>query len=373
MNTSLAFEVVVAVVLQVSLLVLATVWLQRHVRDSRDMCRMWTVCFVSILALICVAFFLPHRRMLFLPSSLAPHTLLEIVAWQAWLIKGLAIIWLIGIAVSLLRRAFQCWQLVRFLKQRCLPATEAQLAGLPSGWHDAEGDSADTDRPPRSLSILVSAEINGPFCWQLHRPMIVLPQYLVDGDAMHCRHVLLHELEHLRTNHPMQHFLQGVCSTLLWFHPAVWVAARDAELAREFLCDEVAARRGGRFADYLRTLLKIAERCTRSPLFGTASGALAFGNRKSALVRRSERLLELASCASDRQSVRPNWAIAGLLLVAMLVSQVWLPTNALATHRSQWSPWPTWTATTLHDFGVTVRDFETFDERTQMHELLSGN
>lgn len=373
MNASLAFEVVVALVLQVSLLVLATVWLQKHVRDSRGMCRMWTVCFVSILALIAVAFLLPHRRMLFLPSSLAPHTLLEIVAWQARLIKGLAGIWLIGIAFSLLRRAFQCWLLVRFLKQRCVPATDAQLAGLPSGWADADGPSADADRPPRSLAILVSADINGPFCWQFHRPVIVLPQYLVDGDAMHCRHVLLHEWEHLRTNHPMQHFLQGVCSTLLWFHPAVWVAARDAELAREFLCDEVAARRGGRFSDYLRTLLKIAERCTCSPLFATASGTLAFGNRKSSLVRRSERLLELAGRASDRRSGNPNWAIAGLVLVTILVSQAWLPTNAIATHRSNWSPWPTWTATTLHDFGVTVRDFETFDERTQMHELLSGD
>ncbi len=373
MSASLAFEVAVALVLQVSLLVLASVWLQRHVRDSRGLCRMWTVCFVSILALIAVAFLLPHRRVFFLPPSLASHTLLEIVAWQARLIKGLAVIWLIGIAVSLIRRAFQCWLLVRFLKQRCVPATETQLAGLPSGWDDAGSQPASADRPLRSLTILVSAEINGPFCWQLHRPVIVLPQYLVDGDAMHCRHVLLHEWEHLRTNHPMQHFLQGICSTLLWFHPAVWVAARDAELAREFLCDEVAARRGGRFSDYLRTLVKIAERCACSPFTATASGALAFGNRKSSLIRRSERLLELAGRTSEDRSGRPNWAIGGLVLVAILVSQVWLPTNAIATHRSHWSPWPTWTATTLHDFGVTVRDFETFDERTQMHELLNGS
>lgn len=373
MNASLAFEVVVGVILQVSLLVLATVWLQRYVRDSRGLCRLWTICFIAILLLIAVAFLLPHRRMLFLPPSLSAPVLLEIVAWQAWLIQGLAVVWLVGIAVSLLKRALQCWLLVRFLNRQCVPATESQLAGLPGDWDAATGRLSDTAGRLRPVTILVSAEINGPFCWQLHRPVIVLPQYLLDGDAMHCRHVLLHEWEHLRTNHPMQHFLQGICSTLLWFHPAVWVAARDAELAREFLCDEAAARRGGRFSDYLRTLVTIAERCTRAPYFATTGGALAFGNRKSALVRRGERLLELAGQPVDDHRGQPSWAIAGLVLVAIVVSQVWLPTNAIATQRSQWSPWPTWTATTLHDFGVTVRDFETFDERTQMHELLNGN
>ncbi|EMI22354.1 peptidase M56 BlaR1, partial [Rhodopirellula maiorica SM1] len=59
----------------------------------------------------------------------------------------------------------------------------------------------------------------------------------------------------------MQHFLQGVCSTLFWFHPLVGPAARGAELTREYLCDEVAAKAIGKFGAYLRTLAEVAERC----------------------------------------------------------------------------------------------------------------
>jgi hypothetical protein len=54
----------------------------------------------------------------------------------------------------------------------------------------------------------------------------------------------------------------------------------------------------------------------------------------------------------------------------MLAALVWLPVDVLASPRANRWPWPMWNADVLHDFGIQVRDFERFDTRFELHELL---
>jgi len=364
-----AFEVGCTLCLQITVVIAVTFALQRWVTDARLGCRLWTVCFVCVIGLVAAAFLLPHRRLFDFPETLfgelSRDGMLNMVVWQGRIAMALGVVWGIGVAVSLIKRAMLCVSLLRFLKHECQSVdADALLKRLEIGQHDQTG-----------LSILTSAQIQGPFCWQLHRPVIVLPTFLLDEDESTLQHVLLHELEHLRTQHPMQHFLQGVCSTLFWFHPLVWSAARGAELTREYLCDEVAAKTSGKFGAYLRTLAKVAERCgsvscTEVSRNKVPKATLAFGNQQSALIRRSNRLVKLAESEQSPSRWKPMVAMATLLLCAGLIQQVWLPTNAMASQRSDWSPWPTWTAGALHQIDVQVRDFELFEDRVQMHELL---
>jgi beta-lactamase regulating signal transducer with metallopeptidase domain len=156
-----------------------------------------------------------------------------------------------------------------------------------------------------------------------------------------------------------------VCGILFWFHPAIQWAARRAELSREYLCDEFAASAGGTVASYLRTLATVAEQNANAP-----PCTLAFGRRKSAIVRRSERLVNINEQPSRNAEGGSRWATVRLVLFALLVSQLWMPVNVLASPRRSLSPWPRWTAETLHDFGVTVRDYEPFDFRHDLHDLL---
>jgi beta-lactamase regulating signal transducer with metallopeptidase domain len=215
---------------------------------------------------------------------------------------------------------------------------------------------------------LISDEIDGPFCWQLHEPTIVLPKFLLQGSREDLRNVFRHELEHLKTNHPLQLFLQNVAQVICWFHPAVWRAAARASLMRECACDDAAAGDGANTAAYLRTLLRIAEFAER---MGNRS-TISFARMPSEIVLRARRLVNLANNESfhERSSLRKNTAMCALVAIILAMCLVSIPCNSLASSRSKWSPWPTWTAQAAHCFGIRLRDYESFDRRSQLFEII---
>ena len=98
-----------------------------------------------------------------------------------------------------------------------------------------------------------------PFCWQLHRPAIVVPDLLLDFPVEEQRAVLNHELVHLSAQHPLRLFLQRIVEALFWFHPLVWWSSRQAAAAREFRCDAQAVDSQQEVAVYLQSLLRLIE------------------------------------------------------------------------------------------------------------------
>jgi hypothetical protein len=190
----------------------------------------------------------------------------------------------------------------------------------------------------------------------------------MDGGHEDLRNVLVHELEHLQTKHPLQLFMQHVAQVLCWFHPAVWSASWRASLAREFCCDDVAAGGGANSAAYLRTLLHIAERCEQNK----NPSSFCFGRSQSEIVLRAQRLVKQASELKNMKhpGALSKYAAVGILLsMTLVMSQFWLPSDPLASSRSKYSPWPTWTAQVCHSFGYELRDYEKFDRRAQPYEL----
>lgn len=359
MDATQGLEVASSLFIQVGIVVVATFALQRWLNDARAGCRLWTICFVGIIGLVAAGVFLPHRRIFDFPITGSAETMLRIIHWQRGLATSLLTIWVVGVVFLVFQRLWLCWQLSRFLQNQC---DELDV----ETWRDR----FNLDFAPRTR-VLASDKIHGPFCWQFHRPTIVLPQSLLNEDEVTLRHVLLHEVSHLRTRHPMQHFLQGVCSTVFWFHPAMWVAAGGADITREFLCDEVAATASGKISAYLRTLAKVAECCDNRARRDAPCGTLAFGNRKSALLLRSDHLVELARTTRRVHPARVAAATVGLACMVAFAQQIWLPTNAMASSRSRWSPWPTWSANVCHDtLGISVRDYESFEARSQIHEWM---
>jgi beta-lactamase regulating signal transducer with metallopeptidase domain len=316
-----------------------------------------------VLFLGCAALLLP-RLHLFQPwSLLEPHELLAVTAAQAAIGRVLLAIWAIGAVLMLLNWIARSYFLRRSLC-RCQQLPKQQVEELLA--------TMDSSAVERDLPILlISDESDGPYCLQLHRPTIVLPRFLLLGDRDDLRNVLIHELEHLKTNHPFQLFMQQLAQVLCWFHPTVWSAAWRASLAREFTCDDAAAAQGANSAAYLRTLLHIAERCERN----RHKSAMGFGTSTSEIVIRAQRLAMRAKdsqAGKDRNYLSRRVAIGVLLLITCVTSQLWLPVDPLASSRSVYSPWPTWTARVAHSFGYNLRDYEQFDRRVQIYELQSG-
>jgi bla regulator protein BlaR1 len=352
-------EVLTSFALQVLLVIAACKLLERAVARSSDRCAIWNVCFLSVLLLGCVALFLPRLHLIQPWSRLQPHTLLTVTAVHAVVGKIVLAVWCIGATVSLVRWIERGFKLNRTLR-RCERLSKHEVQTLLG--------TTKTTWDGKTLAVLVSDDADGPFCWQFHQPTIVLPRFLLEGSRDDLRHVLLHELEHLETNHPLQLFVQHLAQVVCWFHPAVWNAAQSASLVREFTCDEAAAAYGADSAAYLRTLLRIAERFEQKQ----NSSAIGFVRSPSEIVLRARRLVELATNSQQavgRLKIGRKLATAIVLTIVGLVSLLSIPSDPLASSRSNWSPWPKWTAKSLHCFGYTLRDYEEFDRHTQVFEL----
>jgi bla regulator protein BlaR1 len=353
-------EVVTSYSLQVLAVIAACKLIERAIAKTSDRCAIWSNCFLCILFLGCTALVLPRLHLIQPWSQLEPRTLVTVSATQDVVGRLLLAIWCIGMSVSLVRWFVRGQQLRRTLNrcERMPPLEVKQLLG------QTNIGVAGQQLPV----VLISDQADGPFCWQLHQPTVVLPLFLLEGSREDLRHVLLHELEHLTTNHPLQLFWQHLVQVVCWFHPAVWNAASRASLMREFTCDEAAANNGANSAAYLRTLLQIAERCERN----RNSSAIGFGRTPSEIVLRARRLVNLSKdteCRPRRGFIGRKTATCILMGLTIAMSLIWIPSDPLASPRSVWSPWPRWTAKVAHCFGCNLRDYEQYDRHSQLFEI----
>jgi bla regulator protein blaR1 len=355
MNSLQWTQLFLSVAFQTSVLLLATWALDKFAGSSHSRVRMWTCCYISILGLVAAGLLLPRLQLLDPWAYVEPKALIDVARAQHAIGVAMVAIWIMGMFVSLLRWTRNHFQIKRVISS-CDLLSESQFAAV-QGFVDRD-ESIDG----KKLLLLVSKDEHGPFCYQFHQPIIVLPHSLFDADPIDLRNVLVHELTHLRSRHAMQLFLERMAQVVLWFQPLVWSSSRRASLVREYECDDASANDRESTIAYLKTLLKIAER--RAPY---NHGTLSISRTPSQLRLRATRLVN-QEMRNDAAS-RPSFAFVPIIL-AFALSQCWLPTNPLASPNSSWSAWPSWSASLLHEFNVPARDFEKFSPRTQLYELL---
>ncbi len=138
-------------------------------------------------------------------------------------------VWLVGIAVMLLRATVQTLRLRR------------RLVGAV----------------PMEKGVFLADHIDSPFVMGLIRPRIYLPSALQESER---EYILLHERHHIRRGDHITRALAFVALCLHWFNPLAWAAfilsGRDMEMS----CDEAVVRRlgGGIRADYAASLLRLS-------------------------------------------------------------------------------------------------------------------
>ena len=109
--------------------------------------------------------------------------------------------------------------------------------------------------------LLVDDSFDGPVCFGVRRPTVVLPSWIATGDRDTRRTALAHELVHLAHRDPLVRAVQLLTAAFWWFHPASWWLGRALSRVQEDRCDDAVVRTGrtGREA-YCRSLLDVARR-----------------------------------------------------------------------------------------------------------------
>lgn len=166
------------------------------------------------------------------------------------MLEVLKIIWLVGIGIMAL------W----FLLTNLIFMRRAKI----------HSRVLDTDAP---VQLRVSNGVPTPCLVGLFRPVIYVTPDCIDNTQM-LRHVLTHEIAHLRQWDSLWSLVRCVCLCIYWFNPLVWLAAAQSRRDCELSCDESALKKLGdqeRIA-YGETLLAMIRRSSApSELLKTAT------------------------------------------------------------------------------------------------------
>jgi len=344
-NSLTVLETLISLTVQVTLLICVAAWVARRQHDGSDADCCWATLHACILALTAAAFLLPHLRLITWadldPASnrIALYTALSLasrICGWIWLSGAAAII---AVCIGGIFRAnfhVRAAAVDTGLERRLLELVPS-LAALK-----------------RPIEIRVSQDCLSPFCWQLHRPIICVPDMLRGFPSAEQAAIVRHELAHLRLQHPLHLFLQRMVEAIYWFHPLVWWVSRQAAAAREFRCDREAVNSRCEVADYLRSLLRLIE--SQVTAVSRLPAGLGFLGDSSLLSRRASLLAESLDSPIVRNS---GWRPAVVLLTAACLYVVlWLPVNPLASQRADLSPWPSWSTRALDAIGIPLRDYE---------------
>lgn len=177
----------------------------------------------------------------------------------------------------------------------------------------------------RRVRVLVSKRLDVPCVVGLLRPTLVVPLSLMTGIApQHLESLLWHELAHVRRHDCLVSLLQGIATTLLFYHPLVHWLSREIRAERELCCDELAASRVGSRTDYATALAQLERLRVAAPPAPTM--AASGGD----LRRRIQRLIGPAEPRPTAAGVVGILSATAILVLAATVS---VPLSALPAAR----------------------------------------
>jgi len=361
MTSTAFFEYFASLSAQVTVVIGATAWIAARRKREGEAHRVWAACHFLILALVALAVLVPHLR-LFPAGPISSYTeQAKTVSLSGKLETLLYFSWSVGAAVGLFALLLGMIQAVRILRSSQSFMAVDQDFSLTAAALTLYGKKQNE----KVIQLLAIPKTAKAFCWQFHQPYIALPDIMQDFPAAELHGVIRHEKAHLEAGHPLHLFLQRIVEILFWFHPLVWWASRQAAWSREFHCDASAVTTAQEAVSYLRGLLRITEHRV-VPRLRLPAG-LNFASGESLVRRRAERI---ANRDWRALPIRQSFAFMVAPLIASFAVSlgIWLPVNTDATNRSVWSPWPAWSATALHELGVTVRDYEIDGHRLRHHE-----
>jgi len=197
---------------------------------------------------------------------------------------------------------------------QCVPrgTQAAELAALLSGGPTIAG---------RRVELCTSTDVDRPSVIGFFAPRILVPAWLYEEmSPVELRHVVLHEMEHLRRRDDWMNLLQKIALVLFPLNPAlVWLDRRLAT-ERELACDDGVLAATHMPRAYAASLASIAERRLERTLHGRVF-ALALGalGADGILRNRPEFSRRIEGILNRRNAASPvlTGAVAAALVFAL--------------------------------------------------------
>lgn len=301
-------------------------WMMRHT-SAASRHAVWTTVFVALLVLPWARMVVPEWSITFLPSGFMQADDVPTVAsvieenagagtvrpadvtrWPAWLPGwGLATIlvavWGAGIAVRLAWIAAGLVGTFR-LDRQAKPIDDPRLRVSA----ERAARCLGVVRPIRLLSV---SNDFMPVTWGLRSPRVLLPAVAKRWTDDQLAAVLTHELSHVVRKDTLSHLIARLATALWWWHPLVWIAARQARFERERACDDLVLTMGARASDYAADLVTFVA-SLRPPVAASATMAMA---RRSQLEGRVMAILE---SGVNRRGVSQAGVLAAMLVMVLV-------------------------------------------------------
>jgi bla regulator protein BlaR1 len=222
-----------------------------------------------------------------------------------------AVIWLTGAAVfaaALFKSFFE----LKLLKESVKPLDLCPLSGLLK---KAKAEMQVKQNVMLGFSVLVKS----PVTMGVLKPFIVIPQTLAESfNQNEMRHILLHELAHIKRRDCLMNTLLCVLLALYWWNPLVYMAFRkireDSEVCSDFLA--LKALPEGSAASYGKTVISFAAKhpSTKRNFFAMQMGASGRG-----LVGRIEKIAEYKT---ETKHKRVKSMVLFGLIALLIIAQV---------------------------------------------------
>ncbi len=304
----------------------ALAWMMRHT-SAASRHAVWTTVFVALLLLPLARLVMPTWSISLLPggfmqtADVPPAAAVIDAAAQAgvsgpvdtgaWRIRlsaqtpgaVLLVIWGVGVGVCL------AWMVAGLAGTWCLDR-RARPIDNPRVRESAElvARRLGVARPIRLLAV---SNDFMPVTWGVRSPRVLLPAAANEWTDDQLAAVLTHELSHVVRKDTLSHLIARLTTALWWWHPLIWLAARQARFERERACDDLVLMMGARASDYASDLVTFVT-SLRSPVAASATLAMA---RRSQLEGRVMAILE---SGVNRRGVSQAGVLAAMLVMVLV-------------------------------------------------------
>jgi len=225
--------------------------------------------------------------------------------WQQTAIC-ITVSYLVGLSIMLARVCMALWGGSQ-LRRYAVPVDEPELL---RSIQDAVGRLRMRSAPVVAFCRRISA----PVVIGVVRPMILLPVTFPTGlTSDQVRVLITHELVHIRHYDHLVIVLQRMIESVLFFHPAVWIASRRLSLERELVCDDMVLAGGEQRVHYAQSLLRAAEVGLLGSQRPKAETPLALGATNDKPSRLRMRILRLLD-----DSLSPNVSLSRSAILAIV-------------------------------------------------------